>query len=153
MVERSGRFLDTDKGGGIVTGYRDAVKDDPFNKKFLTRNYGQYDFLKKQGLNKKKGLNKLKKLSDTQLENVAAKAVLTQHKVKTRKLNTRYNRKQHNIAQAKKVLARKKAGLSVSKQAMRRTRAARAHVLRVHRNRQVMKSGSIYGPMPKGFRR
>lgn len=149
-IQREGRFTDTERGGGIVQGYRDAVREDPFNKGFIARNLRQYGTLKRAGVGTKKGLKKLKGLSDTQMENIAAKAVLKKAKVKTRRLPTRYNRKKHNVKWAKKVMARRQQGLPVKKRALKRTKLARAHVRRIDRNRQVMKK-PIYRGVPKPF--
>ena len=148
--QRTGRFLDSDKGGSIVQGYRDATKDDPFNKKYLARNYKQYDYLKKQGLGDPKNMKKLKGKTDTELEKIATRAVM--QGTKRKKLPTSYNKKKYNISWAKKVQRRKAAGQSVRKQALTKTRAARKHILTVNRNRRIMKS-SMWGQMPKGFRK
>lgn len=149
-VQRQGRFTDSDRGGSIVSGYRDAVKDDPFNKKFLARNYKQYDTLKKAGLGSPKNLKKLKGLSDSQLESIAAKAVLKDKGFKRKKLPTKLNRKKHNIKWAKQVMAKRRAGQTVKKQSLQKTKAARQHILRIQKNRRIMKSPLFKG-VPKGF--
>lgn len=149
--QRQGRFTDPSGGQGIVQGYRDAVKEDPFNKKFLARNYKEYDVLKKAGLGKPKNIKKkLKGRTDAELENIAAKAVLQKAGVKRKKLTRKYNTKKHNIKWAKKVMARRAAGQSVKKQTLKRTKAARRHVQWVNRNRKWM-SKPKYPNVPKGF--
>lgn len=148
-IQRQGRFTDVDPGSGVVQGYRDAVAQDPFNKKFIARNLKQYGTLKKAGLGNKKGLRKLRGMSDTQLERIAAKAVIQKAGIKRRKLPTSYNRRKHNIKWAKNVIARRQAGQSVRKQTLQRTKAARQHVHRINRNRRIMKSPLF--KTPKGF--
>lgn len=149
-VDRTGRFLDADRGGGVYQGYQDALSRDPFNKKFLARNYKQYDVLKKAGLGKVKNLDKLAGLTDTQLEGIAAKAVLKQKGYKPKKLQTSYNRKKYNIRWAKKVMERNQSGATVRKQTLQRTKEARQHIKRINHNRRVMKT-RVFANVPKGF--
>lgn len=145
---REGRFADYGRGDAVYKGYRDAVKDDPYDKKFFKRNFERYDTLKEAGLDK--NLQKLKNLSDVELEAIAAKAVINQSDYAPKPLNTRLNRKKYNIKQAKRVMARRAAGQPVRKQVLQRTKAARAHIRRVQRNRKLAKT-PLYPNLPKGF--
>jgi hypothetical protein len=147
-TQREGRFQDFSKGEGIYKGYQDSVKEDPFDKKFLKRTFKEYDVLKKGKLHK--NLQPLRDMNDQQLESLAAKAVIERSDYKPKKLNRRLNDKKYNIKWAKKVMARKQAGQTVRKQALKRTKAARAHILRVRRNRRVMKT-PLYPHLPKGY--
>ena len=147
--QRAGRFTDVAKGEGVVAGYRDATADKPFDKKFLKRNFAEYDVLKKGGLHK--NLGKLKNMSDVQIESLAAKAVLKDSGYTPKKLTTKYNRAKHNVKWAKKVMARRQAGQTIKKQTLKRTKAARSHVAWVNRNRRAMKAGPVYQHIPEGF--
>lgn len=147
-TDRQGRFQDYQRGDAIQKGYRDAVADDPFDKKFMKRQFKSYDVLKKGGLHK--NLKKLTRYNDVQLEALAAKAVLEKADVKKRKMNTKLNHAKYNIKWAKKVMAKRAAGQTVRRQSLKKTKAARRHILNVRRNRRLAKT-PLYPNVPKGF--
>ena len=101
-TERQGRFQDYSKGDSLSKGYRD-IGNDPLDKKFMKRQFESYPVLKKGGLDK--GLGQLRNYNDTQLEAMAAKAVLSKAKVERKKLPKQLNRAKYNIKWAKKVMA------------------------------------------------
>lgn len=147
-TNRQERFQDVQKGASIAAGYKDAVNDDPFDEKFIKRQVKSFDTLKKAGLHK--DLSRLADYSDPELEALAAKAVIEQSEYKPKKLNTKYNRKKYDIKAAMRVQKRKQAGQPVRRQRLRQTREARAHIMRVQRNRRLMRK-PLYPNLPEGY--
>lgn len=137
-IERAGRFQDLERGQSVVTGYRESTAD-PINKKFIRR---QLKPLAKYGI--PQSLSKLKGMTDAEMNRLATKAVLKKRGVgrkgglKVRSLNTTVNRDKYNVKWAKQVMEKKAAGGDVSKQALKKTKPARQHLMSVRRNRRVM---------------
>lgn len=147
-TQRQGRFQDIQKGADLYQGYRDVTKEDPYDKKFLNRQFKEYSVLKKGGL--PGNLKQLRGMNDVELEALAAKAVIEDDNIKRRKLPVKLNKAKYNIKWAKKVMAKRAAGKTVRRQALRRTKAARAHILRVQRNRRI-NATPLYENLPKGY--
>lgn len=136
-TQREGRFGDLERGQGILTGFQDTTKD-PIDKKFIKR---QLKPFKKFGV--PQNLSKLKGMTDTELERLAAKAVIKNRGVKVNKLRTNVNVQKfgkQNIIRGRKIIAKRKAGLTVNPKAAKRTRAARRHILNIRENRRIMKT-------------
>lgn len=130
---RTNRFVDESRGVDVLSGFQDASRD-PINKQFLLRQLKPY---RKFGVPQQ--LNKLEGMTDTQLERMAAKAILKRRKVQVRKLPTKINRKQHSareIAAAKRVMSRP----NPTRQALRRTADTRRHIKSIRANRRVMRT-------------
>jgi hypothetical protein len=146
-TERDGRFQDYSKGDSLAKGYRD-IGNDPLDKKFMKRNFAEYGVLKKGGLDK--GLKQLRNYNDVQLESMAAKAVLSKAKIERKKLPKQLNKAKYNIKWAKKVMAKRAAGKTVRRQALKRTKAARRHILTIRRNRRLEKT-PLYANLPDRY--
>jgi hypothetical protein len=86
-VEREGRFSTAGEASGFAAGLHEASTIDPLNKKFIRRNLKPYKNLRK--FSTKKGLRGLRGKNTQQLENLAARAVLLKHKVKSKPLTTK----------------------------------------------------------------
>lgn len=133
-TQRQGRFQDTDRGQGLATGYQDVAKQGT-NKSELQRLIKPY---KKYGV--PQSLKKYKGMTDTELERLAARAVLKQRGLgrpgglNLQRLRTKFNKGRFNIQRAKRVMANPDA----TRKALRQTREARQHVRRIRANRRVM---------------
>lgn len=127
-TERAGRFADAQRGQGIVEGYQDAIKDDPLDRAFINRNLKRY---RKFGVPAR--LAKLKGMDDTQLERMAAVAVLKRRKVKIEPLRERVNRRQYKPRQ----LARARSAIRQDIEPGKKLAPVVRHIRRIRRNRRV----------------
>jgi len=144
---REGRFNDTARGQAIGAGLSGSTAlPDTFTAKDTVRNLQPF---KKFGVPLKKGkkpgrqLRAFKGKTDTQIENIAANAIVRKAikngSVKRTKLRTGFNYKKFNrrqIARAKRVMDAE----SPSAKARKQTQDARNHIKFVRRNRIVMKT-------------
>ena len=136
-ISRENRFSDVGRGAGLLGGLRSSTDlPDTFTAKDTKRNLQPF---KKFGV---PNMQKFAKKSDTQIENIAANAIvrrgIKRGAIKRHKLRTTVNTKQFGAGQvkwAKNVMAQD----SPRAKALRRTRAARQHIKLVRRNRIAMK--------------
>jgi hypothetical protein len=136
---RAGRFGDAGRGQGIGAGLAGSTAlPDTFTKKDIRRNLKEF---KQFGVPQKIG--KFRKKTDTQIENIAATAIvkrgIKRGDIKRRKLRTKFNRTKFSgkeIKRARRVMNAE----SPSIKALKQTREARRHIKTVRRNRLVMKT-------------
>lgn len=125
-TERIGRFADVERGQSIVEGYQDVVQQDPIDKAFIQRNLKRY-----QKFGVPTALAKLRGLSDTELEKMAARAVLKRRKVKVTPLRVTVDKRRYRTRQlqrARSVIAQGTTpgkGLAPVVRHIRRVRRAR----------------------------
>ncbi len=141
--DRTGRFSDTERGSSLLGGrgrgglIGSTDLPDTFTRKDVKRNLKPF---KKFGLPQK--LGKFRGKTDTQLENLAAQTIVRQGlkrgSLTRKKLRTSVNRKKfspHQLKRARRVMQNDSPG----QQAKKNTRAARKHIRRIRRNREIMK--------------
>jgi hypothetical protein len=142
---RQGRFADSARGAAIGRGLQGSTKlPDTFTGKDTVRNLRPF---KKFGMPVKPGQTKplrmYKGKTDTQIENLAANAVIrkaikkgsvTRRKLKTGINFKKYKRKE--IQRARRVMSQDQP----RRRALRQTRDARKHISLIRRNRRVMKT-------------
>lgn len=139
QTDRRGRFSDPGRGTGLLTGLQSATSlPDVFTGKDIKRNLKPF---KKFGAPQK--LRAYGHKTDTQLENIAANAIvrrgLKRGTIKRRKLDTKLNRKKYGTKRlqwAKRLMAQDHPRA----QALKKSRAVRQHIRRVRRNREAMKT-------------
>ena len=157
---KAGRFSEAGQSG-VESGYQKSSQGrDPLDNKFVRRNIKPFKTLKK--FSQKGGLKGLKKQNTEQLENKAAKAVITKKKIKSAPLNTKINKNRYKpkaIKRAKKRLGKIDQSFKPgSTRAIKNKRVRRAanHLRELARNRRVNKtkvgSKKAYG-IWKGTRR
>lgn len=155
---RQNRFASQPVGSGVERGFEDAVRDDPINKGFIRRNLGQFGTLKKFA--KKGGLAKLRGKNFAQLERMAVRAVLKKNKVKRRKLKTGGLKKKYGAGLLRKARKKTRQGVDIRDRSLgqrgkdvssiknKKVRKATKSLIRVRRNRRIMKTKLLAG---KGY--
>jgi hypothetical protein len=136
---RSGRFADPQRGSGVLGGLQGSTAlPDTFTQKDIKRNLKPF---KRFGM--PQNIRAFAKKSDTQIENLAATAVvkrgIKQGSIDRKRLRTKPNRKLFNKKQlrfARRVMAKD----SPRQQALNKTRAARRHIRMLRRNRAIAKT-------------
>lgn len=136
-ITRTNRFTDPARGSGILGGLQGSTRlPDTFTRKDIKRNIKPF---KKFGVPQK--IQKFARKSDTQLENIAANAIvrrgIKRGAIKRIKPRTTPNRKKFGVKRiqyAKRVMAMDdpRAGQ------LKRTRAARRHIKSIRRNRAAL---------------
>jgi len=137
-ITRENRYQDASKGAGIIGGLRSSTNlPDTFTRKDTQRNLKPF---KKFGV--PQNIQKFARKSDTQIENVAANAIvkrgIKRGNIKRKKLRTGINKQKFGakkIDWAKRVMSQD----DPRRRALKRTRAARRHIRFVRRNREAMK--------------
>ncbi len=141
MVEkntlRQGRFGDNARGQGVGEGLQSSTNlPDTFTQKDIKRNLKPF---KKFGVPQK--IKRFRKKTDTQIENIAANAIvkrglkrgsIKRKKVGPKKINfKRFSKKQ--VKRARRVMNAE----NPNRKSLKQTREARQHIRRIRRNRKL----------------
>lgn len=164
--ERENPFSSVSPASGVETGYEDAVRHDPLNKKFIARNLKPYKTLRK--FSTPKGMKGLKNKNYAQLERMAVRAVLTKNKVKRRTLSNKLDRDRYSPRLLQRARQKTRAGYDIRDRSKgqlgkstgmiqnKQVRKATKHLITIRRNRQINKTGLYQGlgyDIMKGYRK